>query len=102
MKTDIHPQSFENHVPNEIGRALNEQTRKSMKDFICYRRAKEEHETRACARCHPPYNRYDIEDLTPHERYKSANGRHDIYYLCKEHESKYHPYLKGQGDEYRK
>lgn len=96
------PRDFDNCTLTETGRALHEQCLKSMKQFKCYRREKDYQDTRACARCKPPLNRYDIEDLTPHERYRSANGRHDIFYLCKEHELNYHPYLKGQGDEYRK
>lgn len=89
------PRDFENCIPNDIGRALREQCRKSMKDFVNPERDKYIEGTRACARCAPPNNRYDLEELTPHDR--MHDGRRDVYYLCREHEAKYHPYLKGQG-----
>lgn len=88
------PSDFNNHVPNEIGRALHEQCIKSMKDFVSLNKYLAKRDMRTCSKCH---ERFDLEDMV-HRRYKGNS----IYFCTTCYTLRRPRWMRGQGDEYRK
>lgn len=93
------PSDFNNHVPNEIGRALHEQCIKSMKDFYSLNKEIAKRELRLCNGCH---QRYFREEMTTIQKVR-PDGSRLYHWYCVPCSLRYRPrWMRGQGDEYRK
>lgn len=72
------PSDFNNHVPNETGRALHEQCMKSMKDFFNPRREVPEEFLRTCFICKCKYDMHTMREIK--KRRKTPRYGHKVEY----------------------